>query len=123
MLARLPRALGHLYTLLVVVIGWVLFRSESFAQAQSMLASMVSVAPPTFEQIQFLMQQLSPMSVSSLICGLVFALPVKPLLQKHLLTEGVPMTATSMVCALVLLVVCVLELSAGGYNPFIYFRF
>ena len=44
-LARLPAWLGHFYTLAVVAIGWVLFRSDDLGTAWVHLSSIAGLAP------------------------------------------------------------------------------
>src|SRR4029079_13106526 len=39
-LSRLPRLLGHLYALLVVMVGWVFFRADSLGAALGVLCAM-----------------------------------------------------------------------------------
>ncbi len=45
MLERLPRAARHVYALLLINFGWVLFRAGSLGQAGAMLAAMAGRAP------------------------------------------------------------------------------
>ena len=44
---RLPHALRHVLTLLLVVVGWVLFRAESLGHAGRMMAAMADIASDT----------------------------------------------------------------------------
>ena len=44
-LGRLPRPLRHLYALLIINFGWVLFRAESLRQAGAVLSAMLGFAP------------------------------------------------------------------------------
>ena len=44
-LEKLPAAVRHAYALVLIIIGWVLFRSGSLAQVGQMVAAMFGVAP------------------------------------------------------------------------------
>ena len=124
-LRRLPRGLGHFYALLVVVFGWVLFRAESFGQAASMMELMLTGFSFSHMQMALLFEQLSPQFILTFLIGWVACFPLKGMLEKKAAASSQPLVwqALSYVFAFFVLVVCVLELSSGGYNPFIYFRF
>ena len=123
-LKRMPKVLGHIYALVVVCFGWILFRAETFEQAIQMTQLLFAEPAGTMVQAQLLMSQLGPLSIAALTLGIVGALPWRPAIQKRLAEHPVPaLEIASYVVAIALLALCVLELSAGGYNPFIYFRF
>jgi alginate O-acetyltransferase complex protein AlgI len=128
------RPLRHVYVLLVVVIGWVLFRSENLSQAASMLSAMFGFAPEAG----------SPFDIRTIInlelwimlgIGVLGALPfaqelgrwreqatAQPVSSRRLFADGVLSIATVVLLAVVLLASS-MSLSAGAYNPFIYYRF
>ena len=126
------RAAGHLYALLVVMIGWVLFRADSLAAAGHVLAAMAGGAPavaPAFDTAWYL----TPEVVAALAAGVVGATPVGPALAARLLgAPSAPDTRPAMPAAASLAVVAtcvvlfaasVLLSAAGTYSPFIYFLF
>ena len=47
-LEKLPAAVRHVYALVLIIIGWVLFRSGSLAQVGQMVAAMFGAAPAAF---------------------------------------------------------------------------
>ena len=123
-LKRMPKWLGHIYALVVVCFGWILFRAETFEQAIQMAQLLFTPAANTLAQAQLLMSQLGPLSIAALVAGVIGSLPWRPAIQERLKAHPVPaLEIASYVIAALLLALCVLELSAGGYNPFIYFRF
>ena len=121
---RMPSLLGHLYTLIVVLFGWILFRAETFEQAIQMTQLLFAAPAGTLAQAQLLMSQVGPLSIAALAVGAVGSLPWRTAIQARLEKQPMPaLEIASYVVAVALLALCVLELSAGGYNPFIYFRF
>ena len=123
-LKRMPSLLGHAYTLIVVLFGWILFRAESFEQAIQMTQLLFAAPAGTLAQAQLLMSQVGPLSIVALAVGAVGSLPWRTAIQARLEKRPMPaLTIASYAIAIGLLALCVLELSAGGYNPFIYFRF
>lgn len=120
-LERLPALLRHVYVLLVVGIGWVLFRADTMAAAAGFLGDMFSLTlMGTHERElaellcggKFLLQ----FTVSVLFCTPVFAKLHDALEERRLGGIG-----DGIVLLLFMLAVC--EMMASGYNPFIYFRF
>lgn len=112
--AKIPRVLGTTYTLLVVLIGWVLFRADSLTDALSYLGNMFSLR---FGVGADAMSLLNVRTGVLLLAGLIFAAKW-PQVRSNALTQ-----ALGTVLALALLVFCAFTLAGGTYNPFIYFRF
>jgi len=131
---RLWRPLRHVYVLLIVMVGWVLFRSETFSQAVAMLGAMVGFAKGTGVEHNVHMV-LDTEVLVVMLAGLVGSIPWLPAFARwrEKLTapgaslgrralDGVFCVAGVVVLAGILLA-CSLALSAGTYNPFIYYRF
>ncbi len=111
--------LRHVYTMLVVVIGFVIFRADSLQQAGLMLGTMFGGAKMTAEQSIALSDALNPMVLAAGAAGCMLSLP----LRKIGPAQKKPARVFSYAFALALLVVCMFSLAGGAYNPFIYFRF
>ena len=120
-LERLPAILRHIYVLLVVGIGWVLFRADTMAAAAGFLGDMFSLTlMGTHERElaellcggKFLLQ----FAVSVLFCTPVFTRLHDSLEERRLggIGDGI---------VLLFFVLAVCEMMASGYNPFIYLRF
>jgi alginate O-acetyltransferase complex protein AlgI len=124
----------HAYTLLVVAVGWVLFRADSLSQALAMLGAMAGfgrVSGVTYHLGLYLDAQL----VLALIAGIVGSVPFVPLLlrvrdQALASTTGLVRSAlraglalTEVATLSLLLLASAMLLAAGTHNPFIYFRF
>ncbi len=119
---KLPKPLGWLYTLLVVTVAFVLFRADTFAQGGLFIQQMFSGFHFEYASTALFMRQLNPVFVVTLFVALFAALPIAPCLKERF-GERHELRVVSFVASLVLLGVCILALSGGGYNPFIYFRF
>ena len=124
-LDRVPAIVGHVYTLLVVLVGWVFFRATDLSSAVAYLGKMVGLGaesalvayPPSFF--------LSGEVVVSLLLAFVLATPVYHWFQRvwqKLPAPGPRELAYSFVL-FGLFVMAVMYLAADTYNPFIYFRF
>ena len=110
------RLLGRVYTLLVVVLGFTLFRADTLAQAGAMFAAMFTGFGLDWTGTVTVCSLLTPAFLLTLFFALLLSFPVakraEP--QNDILT---------LVGSLGLLVLCMFNLSAGTFNPFIYFQF
>lgn len=124
-LEQAPAFVGHVYTLLIVLVGWVFFRAVDLSSAMAYLGKMIgmgtqseSVAyPPSFF--------LSAEVIVSILLGFVLATPVYHQFQRFwqkLPAPGPRELAYSFVL-FGLFIMAVMYLAADTYNPFIYFRF
>lgn len=119
--------LKHLYTLLVVLIGFVIFRADNMGQAFSMIGAMFSGIRASAQAGLLLAQCLTPLTMFALLFGLVGSTPVLPMVcrkaEQQTGSVYVCLRVLSYVGALILLLVDILHLSAASYVPFIYFQF
>lgn len=119
--------LKHLYTLLVVLIGFVIFRADNMGQAFSMIGAMFSGIRASAQTGLLLAQCLTPLTMFALLFGLVGSTPVLPMVcrkaEQQTGSVYVRLRVLSYVGALILLLVDILHLSAASYVPFIYFQF
>lgn len=119
--------LKHLYTLLVVLIGFVIFRADNMGQAFSMIGAMFSGICASAQTGLLLAQCLTPLTMFALLLGLVGSIPVLPLVCRKVEQQTgsvyVCLRVLSYAGALALLLVDILHLSAASYVPFIYFQF
>lgn len=125
------RPLSHVYTLLVVVVGWVFFRAENLTQAWSFLRAMAGFGTGTgLEWHPGLF--LNPKVGIVLALGVIGSMPIIPLLTRWrerkaaggglLLGPGVDALVGLVPVPIILLLSC-MSLASGTHNPFIYFQF
>lgn len=125
---RMPRALGHVYALLVTTFSFVIFRADTLGQGLFMMGQMLfGWGTTSAAGHALLMAQLTPLFVLTLVVAAVAATPVLPHLRSHL-EEATPAAqkvadALGSAACVVLLGICILTLAGGAYSPFIYFRF
>jgi alginate O-acetyltransferase complex protein AlgI len=109
--------LAHVYTLLVVLIGWVIFRCESFLQVKFYLLSMAGGSANAVYRPQEIFLPLWFFFLV-LACGLS---TVKINYEKTVLFQRTSIASGAFYLAL--LTICTIVLVCGTHNPFIYFRF
>ena len=124
---KLPKILGHIYTIIVVTCGFVIFRAETISQGMHIIVKMFTGFNMTPDLMYIAFRYCTPLFVFSLIIGLFgsFAWKEKAELYIAKKSESVRnrVEYTTYGIGLVLLILCMLSLSSGTYNPFIYFRF
>jgi alginate O-acetyltransferase complex protein AlgI len=118
--SRGGRVLLHGYTILVILLGTVLFRSGSMAQVGQMLGAMFTGWRFTPEATLVLQQLGTGLNIFVFLVGLVGSMAVVPWLKKRTGTWGEPV---SYVVSMALLVLCVLSMAGSGFQPFIYLQF
>ena len=110
------KLLGRVYTLLVVVLGFTLFRADTLAQAGAMFAAMFTGVGLNWTGTATVYSLLTPLFLLTLVFALLLSFPVAKRIQPK-------NDSITLIGALGLLVLCMFNLSAGTFNPFIYFRF
>lgn len=121
-LNKLPKILRHLYTLLVVLIGWVFFRVETLKDAILFLKGMFGYS---IEGNELIYQYFNPYFIFVLILAIVFSTPITKVFS-NLATRIIAQSYQKILAypiMLILFLLCLLELAESNYNPFIYFRF
>jgi alginate O-acetyltransferase complex protein AlgI len=118
----LPRGIGAwAISFLLVMFGWVLFRSPDLATSLNYFATLFGLVHPNVAYYGFL-YFLTPQKAAFLVIGLFFALaPLERF--RYELTGGVGIAGARAATSLAILAYAVLLLSANSFNPFIYFRF
>ena len=123
--AKRPGTATRPFTLLAVVIGWVLFRADGLRAALKYIGCMFGLAGNPFSDpaASFLLRQ----SAVLFALAILFCTPVVPRLRKAATkAAGVPgatLRLAGMVLYLLLFLVAVSFTVTSTYNPFIYFNF
>ena len=115
---RVRTCLGRIYALLVVVVGFVFFRADTFGQALYVLRQMVTGWHFDLQAMQLTWSVLPPLTIVTFLAAIIGATPWPRRLLDHR-----PVETLSWAGSIVLLLLCILSLASGTYNPFLYFRF
>ena len=164
---KLPKVIGHIYLMVVVTVGFAIFRADNLSYAGGFIAKMFTGFDFSAEYMSLALRQMTPwfivIFVAAIICMGTFEKLVKEIYCDEAtladgtaeaiegIGEGADGTAEAIegsgegaddskivvgtsvlrnvlnaalyVVAVMLLIWCILRLSSGSYNPFIYFRF
>ena len=111
----------RLYTLLSVVLGFVMFRAPSVGAGFFFIGAMFSFGGNASDALGYF----SPYAVLMLLLGVVFSLPVLPMVRGLFVRgghESVWNGILSVLC-IPLFLLCVMTLASSAFNPFIYYIF
>lgn len=121
-LDKLPKFIGWIYTMLVVLVGWVFFRADTLSAAMKYLGEMFSFSGGVANG----MAQFDNLSFIITVIAIVLCTPVYQFLKGKLEKTEVGKKAAFVIGAVLatgLFILSVIFLTGSGYNPFIYFRF
>lgn len=111
---------GHIYTLLIVLLGFMLFRADSLSQAFAMIGSLFTGYGFSREATLLLRDVMTWKTVAAAAIGLLLCTGVQ---RKLAARTGAKLSAAAYVASLALFALCILRLASASFNPFIYFRF
>ena len=118
-LAKAPAAVGHIYTMLLVMVSWAIFAMEDFSRLGSYLRVMFGFggAPLADSAFGYYFRSYLPV----LIVAAIASTPLAATLWRKLPQRAAQALGTLAILAG--LALCTAYLVAGTYNPFLYFRF
>ena len=121
------RLAGHVYVMLVVILGFVLFRAETLQQAGVMFSQMFAGFSFTPETDQILHDLLSASNLFMILLAVVLSVDWLPKIRGRIgtLSEKTQLiwSAAAYGAVFVLFIYDILNLSQASFNPFIYFQF
>ncbi|MDD3685491.1 MAG: MBOAT family protein [Bacteroidales bacterium] len=111
-----------LFTFIVTMMGWVIFRSTSMTQAFDFVAQLFAF---NFGKTGYLGTEFIVILIIAIVFSFITAFKFgKKIEEKIFYSQYTDARYIVMaVCCLLLLIISVANISASGFNPFIYFRF
>ena len=130
-LKKLPKGISNIYTMLVVTVGFVVFRADTISYGFGYIAKMFTGFTFSAQLNSLAIEQLTPYFIIILIAAIAGCAPLKPVADRcraisNLKTKTKAQSAVQIAlfaAAFAGLFLCIIHLAQGGYNPFIYFRF
>ena len=121
-LEKLPKPISHIYTLLVILIGWVFFMSPNITTAFSTLGKMISIGTTTFanNQAKFMLKSYFIIFVLAILLSTKVYDRIQIFVYNQYKMKAVYTTWTIYI---ILLIVCIAFIVGGTYHSFLYFAF
>jgi len=122
LIEKLPNSIKHIYVLLVVIIGWVFFRAETFNDAIVYLQHLFT---PTTDGNYIPFIYVNNYFMFVLCLAIIFSAPVRKVISQKFNPEKFEtiQLISNYGFHFVLLLFSIMELAQSSYNPFIYYRF
>ena len=120
-LGKKKHAIGHIYTMLFVILGWVLFRADNLSGAFKYMGAMFGIGASSLYDSETLMY-LSSYKVY-FIFGILACFPILKKIKGKIKIKPQIYNAVSAVCLMALFIISLSFMIKGSYNPFIYFNF
>ena len=111
---RRHEGIGHVYTLLAVLLGWALFATDTPADAARLAARLFT--PGLSRDVLFPLRENAVLLVAAIVC----CVPKACAAVSGFFEKRPALRVCVMLCVLAL---CLAALVAEDYNPFLYFRF
>lgn len=120
------KVFNHIYTMLMVTIGFVIFRADTIRQGLSIIKAMFGFGPDGSAGFVRATALLSPYVILIIICAVIGSTPLMKNLVLKLKDKkhgAAALEYGAMLFSIILLGLCLMALASESYNPFIYFRF
>ena len=121
-LEKLPKPISHIYTLLVLLIGWVFFMSPNITTAFSTLGKMISIGTTTFanNQAKFMLKSYFLLFILAILLSTKVYDRIQIFVYNQYKMKAVYTTWT---IYMILIIVCIAFIVGGTYHSFLYFAF
>lgn len=121
---KMPKALGHIYAMLFVIIGFVIFNAEDMSQAWTDITGMFGLGsvPLITEETLYYLRSYGVIFVAGFVGATPLIRNSCAKLEKNKTTGRIVAVAEPIVLTVILLL-CTAYLVDGSFNPFLYFRF
>jgi len=120
-LEKLPKAVRHIYVMLIVFLGWAFFDSAGFDAAFGVIGRMFGAGASAFagkETLYYLRSYAVP-----LVVGIIGVTPLVKIIAEKANKKRVIATIIEPAALALILVAATASMVDGSFNPFIYFRF
>ena len=114
----------HLYTMLVVIIGWVMFRASGLTHAKNYILSLFGQYNPEVSAYNVWLY-LDKWTLPIMVLGIIMCTPLLKKIYDFLngkIHENI-LTPLRYIVLLLALLLCVLQVASNTYSAFIYFQF
>ena len=124
LLKRTPKICKHIYTMIIVMIGWVFFRVEGFFNALKYIKRLFVF---NVDKLEYFYLTLDIWKIFIAICAILLSFPIINITKEKVIIKKVGENIKYEILVdfiyFLLFIVSICFISASNFNPFIYFRF
>ena len=118
---KLTSALGHIWALVLVGIGWMIFDHTDLSEIWSILQALVGIGTVGFAPCAVSYELLHALPL--LMIGVIAATPFPALIWRRIKEKHESISILEPVLTILLLVLAIAAMVSGTYSPFLYFNF
>ena len=117
---KLPKALARIYTLIIVMISFVIFNGETMGQIMQNICGLIGINVSSIISLESIYYLKSYLVV--IVLGIIGATPViKNFANKEKIHKVINVLEPAFL--LLIFIICTSYIIDGSFNPFLYFRF
>jgi alginate O-acetyltransferase complex protein AlgI len=122
-LNKIWRPIRHMYLILAVMIGWVFFRSDTFAHAFQYLGSLLGLSGQSLYD-NYTLKYINDYWYT-IVLAIIVSMPTIKIIRKYVGDKNEKNTYYFMksIILITLFAIIIIKLANSTYNPFLYFRF
>lgn len=113
----IPSAFQHLYTILIIIVGWIFFREESLTSSIIYIKNLFLINKTSWIDFIYLIDR---KFIFCIIMGIIFSTPVIPYIKTKLNGK---MEIIRFAVLILIFIIAIAFLLGEGFSPFLYFRF
>lgn len=120
---KIPSIIRHIISLIIVIVGWTIFRLEDFHALGYVIKTMFIYKKSAW-YLLFKSNVKLFIALPYVILGIIFSLPIDKWFHKKVNdSHNIYMTILEDFLLGIIFIIVILRLVSNNYNPFIYFRF
>lgn len=122
-LTRLPNVVRHIYTLFIIIIGWVIFAFDDIELLSRYMKYLFGIGKVNFINSYFIYYFKN--YILLIIIGIIFSMPIHIIIKEKIeyFKNKKALFFLSLFLYIILFIITISYLVSDTYNPFLYFRF
>ena len=117
LLEKIPKIAKHILTIIIVMLGWVLFSAENLSQAMNYIKAMFGAGAFIDSNAVYLLSTNLALILIGAFCSVPFYKKLTGIFDENKLSK------IKIIASPLLLIICIIFMISETYNPFLYFRF
>ena len=117
-LEKLPGLFQHMYAMIIILFGWIVFRAENLENALMYIQNMFILNESSWNVFVL---NINRQYLFCIFCGIIFSMPLERRLRKNInqyLGEGI-----YNIFVMLMFLIAIAYMLGSGFSPFLYFRF
>lgn len=120
MLDKAGKICSHIYAIVLILIGWVIFAFEDLSKIGMYLQAMFNVNNFINNETLYYLRNYGGIAIIGIICSIAL---VKKLIDKLNKFTNKSCKVVEIIMYMMILILCTANLVSDSFNPFLYFRF